>query len=196
MHIAVDLDEVLAETLDSIIIFHNKRYGTFHRKEQFLRYAFWTVWGGTRKQAIQKVHDFFCTPEADSIQPVEGARQTLTALRKAGCRFSVVTARPDAFLSVTERWVERHFPDLFSGIYFTNHFGQTGSVKRKVDVCEELGARVLVEDDLRHVSDCLATDIRVLLFDRPWNQKDVPLGVDRIRSWDEVTVEVQRMLRM
>lgn len=51
MRIGIDLDDVLAEFLEALIAYHNERYGTTLRTEDFMVYRFWEVWGGTRDEA-------------------------------------------------------------------------------------------------------------------------------------------------
>lgn len=58
MNVGVDLDEVLADFLPSLMDYHNENYGTDFKKEDFHSYQFWHVWGGTREEAIQKYMAF------------------------------------------------------------------------------------------------------------------------------------------
>lgn len=61
MLIRIDLDDVLADFINSLIRFHNQTYGTDLTKDQFHSYNFWEVWGGNREEAIQKVYKFHTT---------------------------------------------------------------------------------------------------------------------------------------
>ncbi len=79
MKIAVDLDEILAEFLASVIAFHNDTYKTKLSKSDFHSYKYWEVWGGNRDEAIQKVYDFHQTPYFQNIKPVAGAIEAIMA---------------------------------------------------------------------------------------------------------------------
>jgi len=92
MLIAIDLDEVLAEFIDSFIEFHNAVYGTNLTRNNFFSYKFWEAWGGTRKEAINKVYEFHKTPYFKNIKPVEGAIEGVKKIGKKN-KLIVITSR-------------------------------------------------------------------------------------------------------
>jgi hypothetical protein len=56
MKIGFDYDDVLVEYIPAVIKFHNNTYKTALKIDDFHSYKFWEVWGGTRQQAIEKIH--------------------------------------------------------------------------------------------------------------------------------------------
>jgi uncharacterized HAD superfamily protein len=56
----------------------------------------------------------------------------------------------------------------------------------KSAMCKELGIQVMIDDHMSVAKDCAEAGIRVLLFDQPWNQGELPMGAERVHSWDEI----------
>ena len=83
MLIAIDLDEVLADTLTSLIKYHNNEYDTSFRRADFFSYSWWEVWGGTREESIEKFMQFSRTELFTSIQPILHAISAIRELSKS-----------------------------------------------------------------------------------------------------------------
>lgn len=80
---------------------------------------------------------------------------------------------------------------MFRQVAFGNHWGLEGKKIRKVDLCRELGASVLIDDSLIYAREVASVGIKALLFDLEgtymWNKSDaLPLGVTRVFGWDDV----------
>ena len=186
MKIGIDLDEILADFLSAIIKYHNLTYGTKLERGQFSSYGFWKTWGGTKEEAIQKVCDFYKTPFFKNIQPVSGAKKAISTLRQNNDLF-IVTSRHDDVIDQTMKWVEGHFPNTFTDIYFANNYFQGGASKTKVQICDEIGANILIEDSMEYALECVNSKRKVFLLDYPWNQcPELPQGISRFSSWDEI----------
>lgn len=194
MKIALDLDEVIADTLCTIIQFHNDTYGTRLTREQFTSYRFWEIWGGTREEAVDKVHAFHRTSYAHSVRPVAGAQDAVCALGKENDLY-IVTSRANEFVGKTEQWLATHFPGAFAEVHFANHYSKNDRTeKSKADICEKLGVQMLVEDSVDFAIECAREGRDVFLLDRPWNQTDrLPSGVYRVSSWEEI-MEIAKVL--
>lgn len=186
MRIGVDVDEIIADTLNALIRFHNEAYGTNLKKSDFFSYECHEVWGGTNEEAIAKWFEFFETEYFVAIEPLAGALPGLMALKEHGHELFAITARQHFIADRTKNWINTHFPDIFSGISFGNRCGIEGVRKTKSAMCAELGITVLIEDDLHHAMDCSQHGIEVLLFDYPWNQRELPAHTYRVFSWDDV----------
>lgn len=186
MKIGIDLDEVISETLVEIIRFHNETYGTSLALEQFKSYRFWETWGGTREEAVDKVHAFFQSPYACRALPVVGAQSAVQALGKDH-ELHIITARPEELAMLTHYWIKEHFNGAFAEIHFANHFSKKGGIPRtKAEICDALGVHVLIEDSEDHAVECVRKGREVFLIDRPWNRSDMPSSIYRVSSWDEI----------
>jgi len=184
--IVSDLDEVLARFMDSFIKFHNAKYGTTLKEEDFKTYNFEDTIGIDRDEAIRRNYEFFGTTYAESIEPVPGSREGIDALLSSGERLAVVTSRQDEFSDITTRWLFRNFPRKFVDVRLTNRSSMNGTEERsKADVCAELGAKFVIEDQVRYALECSSRDRRIILLDKPWNQGAVPGNIARVSSWQE-----------
>ncbi len=193
MNIGIDLDEVLADFLPALIAFHNATYQTSLVRENFSSYRFWEVWGDTREEAIEKVYEFYQTPYFQQITPVNESKRELEKVKLARPKnsFYVITSRQEDISEATKNWIGHHFQNIFSGIFFTNHYSRSGKVKTKKEFCETLEIDLLVEDSLDYALECFTPSRKILLLDCPWNQKDfLPAGIQRVYSWKETAEEI------
>ena len=193
MRIGIDLDEVIANTLTAVINFHNEKYGTDFKENNFSSYRFWETWGGTRDEAIRKVHEFYVTDHFANVRPVAGSIDAVDKLKENGHELFIITGRQENIIKETEKWIKKHFPEVFSGVHFANTYGLTGSKMKKGTICEQLGIEIMVEDDIIYASELAESGIKVFLFDRPWN-KDHAVGdnIERVSSWEDVVNKISR----
>ncbi len=99
------------------------------------------------------------------VQPHQGARETLAELRRH-YRLVVVTGRQISWKPATLRWLDMYFPGVFSAVAFTTD--TEDEPKTKGQLCTELGAGWLIEDNVEHAESALAEGIRVILFGGVW----------------------------
>lgn len=192
MLIGVDLDDVLADYIPALCEFHNATYGTSLARENFHSYSFWEVWGGTKEEARKKAIEFRNSSYFDNIQPVAGSIEGVDVLKKSH-NLVIITSR--STIDKTNEWLNKHFPNKFSGVYFShNHYTGKGT-REKSDICLDLGVNAMIEDNLEYSLDCALKSIKVLLFNSPWNNQiyKVPLlkrfllaKIKRIGSWKEI----------
>lgn len=186
MIIAIDVDEVLATLLNPVIDYHNDMYNTSLTREKFQSYNWWETWGGTKEEAIAKFYDFWETDYPNRIRPIEGSIEGVKAIKKKH-ELIVITSRQLDFEEQTKKWIQQYFPDTFTQVHFTNALPRSGETRRKVEICLETGAEVLIEDNLSQASECAKAGVRVFLFDCPWNQSEsLPQNITRVKSWDEI----------
>ena len=184
--IVTDLDDCLARHIKALTEFHNHKYKTVLKEEDFRTYFLSETVGIDRDEALRRVCEFFATQYAENTEPVIGSREGVDALLTSGYKVAVVTSRQDEFADHTMRWLFRHFPKKFVDVRLTNGNSMHGTGERsKADVCEGLGARFVIEDQVRYALECLSRDRRVILLDKPWNQGAVPGNVARVSSWQE-----------
>ncbi|KAG7450155.1 uncharacterized protein BT62DRAFT_927464 [Guyanagaster necrorhizus] len=181
--IAVDLDDVLAQTNHVVAEWHNQVYGTRMDLSHFYYYYYWkNPFWGTPKQTFDKVKAFYQTPRIFQADPVPGAREGTLSLKDMGFKLIIVTARAPDTADESWMWVNKHFPGVFDSIICTGQFKdvhKTGhevvTKLSKAQVCADLNARILIDDSSENALQC-ATAIpiatRVLLFgDYEWNKR-------------------------
>ncbi|KIJ68699.1 hypothetical protein HYDPIDRAFT_82261 [Hydnomerulius pinastri MD-312] len=191
--IAVDLDDVLSQTNDEVIKWHNDTYeGSKMSLENFYYYYYWkNPYWGPPAETHDKVRRFYETNWITNAQPIDGALKGIRALQAMGYRLIIVTARGETTRPVSEAWVNKHFPECFEKILCTGQFANaqqkpgephTQSLKlSKAQVCIKEGAKLLIDDSMENALACAnyagsadgaGDSPRVLLFgDYQWNKR-------------------------
>lgn len=187
MNIGIDLDDVLVDFWTEMLVFYNKRYGTAFCKEQFFSYEAWRVFGGTRKECIERIEDFYTSPSFKTIPALLLARETVATISQQHVCV-VITGRPEYTASATHELIEMHFPGIFAGVHFTNAYALGIMPRLKKDICAALRIEVLLEDHWDHALPCAEAGIRVVLFDQPWNRgvERRHQNITRVYSWNEI----------
>lgn len=170
--IAVDLDEVLAETARALLKKHNyKIKNTKLTWEDISSYNLWEI----KKLNITKRFWFIIYLKFliwaglwDKIYPVAGAKTKLKEFKKKWYKFHVVTARHFLLRFATGIWLLKNYRDIFDSVEFANFFTRFST--KKSEICKKLWATIIIEDNLENAIDCANAWIKVYLLDKPWNQ--------------------------
>lgn len=112
--IAVDLDQTLAHTMESLVEWHNAIYGTCYKVTDFNTYDYWKVWGGTQEESCVKIREFYESSYFDEIKPIRDfALEALKMLKRRHFTLVIVTSRQQFVAEKTKRFVDRHYPGNF-----------------------------------------------------------------------------------
>jgi len=190
MRIGVDIDDVLADFMFPLVNYHNEKYGTTFVRDDFTSFNLWETWGGTPEEAIDKVFQFYDSPDFHQIGIVAGASEALEVLKK-NHELSIITARPEILRAQTIDWIERHFPNTFSEIHIANKFSKTGPQLTKREICERNSIHLLIDDSIENAFQCANAERKILLLVRPWNQSEkLPASIIRVFSWEEIVQHI------
>ncbi len=187
MIIGIDVDDVLADFMNSMIKYHNDRYNTDYSREDFKTYNLWETIGGNEEDTVKKIYDFYHTSHFDNIPPTEGSQDAVKELNKNNV-LRVITSRPYDLHDQTLKWLDRYFLGKFEEAHFTNEWaGGIGKPTRKRDMCKEHGIDILIEDSLAYANECASDRTRVYLMNRPWNQSEnLSKKITRVYSWKDI----------
>lgn len=180
--IALDLDEVLGDSLTAFLHFHNQNFGTTFTREDFHTYSFETILGVPTPEVVTRILQCY-NLERVRVEPMPGARETLEELKEEH-EFIVVTARMDELAEGTCAWLEDEYPGIFQGVYFSHNWHLQCSRTRKHEFCQLHGASILVDDSPEHLIPCAEHGITGILFEQPWNRNVVINDVERVSSWE------------
>lgn len=101
-----------------------------------------------------------------------GAFEALCEMQK-WCDLHVVTSRQHVIRDITIKWLSEHYPGIFTSVHFGNHFAREGQQKRKSELCKEIEAEVLIDDNPDYALDCASAGMHVLLYNwgksYPWS---------------------------
>ncbi|KAG8686053.1 hypothetical protein FRC09_014377, partial [Ceratobasidium sp. 395] len=163
--IAVDMDDVLCRTNETVATWHNVNYNTNMSISDFHYYHYWKNPGwGTPTETLHKVRLFSGSDEFAKIPPVDGALEGIKALKALGYRLEIVTARSTRHQPMTEDWLSRWLPGLIDKVHYTGEFEHNPNVAippppttdsianikkiTKADILVAIGARALIDDSL------------------------------------------------
>lgn len=194
MIIGVDVDEVLADFMKSFINFHNQKYKTSYKREDFYNYYFWEIMEIPLSEAVKRVYEFYNHETFGHVEPVFGSVKAIEILSKEH-DLIVVTSRPSKIKERTLNWLEKHFPGKFKKVVFGNHYAWEREKKKKSDICLEADVKLLIEDHLPCAKECAEKGIKVILISCPWNQtsEDLHESIVRVKDWSEVLEIIKKL---
>ncbi|KAI8837057.1 hypothetical protein BC829DRAFT_421595 [Chytridium lagenaria] len=191
--LAVDLDEVLCGTsLCSRGTFIMNDLKTNLEVRDFVSYNYDQVWGGTPLEAIEKIRQFYDSDHfSERMQPVPGA---IEALQKLQPHYDliIVTSRQEVVHEETHRFVNTYFNGVFKEIHFANHHltpeeAANMRMRKKSEVCKEIGADILIDDALSHALDCLLFDHEgAYMWNKLPEDTELPSNVVRVHDWSDI----------
>lgn len=192
--IAVDCDEVLSETLDAAFAFHNYQFKDKKISKQMMTNFYFhkmPEFEGTEEyETLEFFLPVLASEEMRDIKPVPGALEKLTQRKNEWRILKVVTWRSSKRKEATTQRIETHFPDIFSEIHFAEHL--TDQAKHKSEICQEIWATVIIEDNLDYCMDTANADIHSILLDKPRNQDYSEIlheGIEKVKNWEDIKLQ-------
>ncbi len=187
--IAIDVDEVLAETIRSMLEKYNYTWKWKKvERENLTSYNLREIpelWM-TKNFALWMFVKFqMWSWLSKKIKPVKWAVEKILKLKEKWYKLFAVTARLSWMRFSTKLWLKRHFPNCFEWVVFANFF--TNRARKKSEICKDIWASIIIEDNLETCKDCAENWIRCFLLDKPWNQcEKLQDGIMRVFSWNEI----------
>lgn len=190
--IAVDIDDVLFPANKSMMHFVNKHFGTkLTWKDYQIHAPYWgyweAVWNVSKEEAQRRYNAFVNSEVMLSATALNGAISVIEHLEKK-YDLIVVTARGDEHIDATHTWLTKHFPETFKRVEFIGVWSKDEKVT-KAQICNEVGAKYLIDDNVEHCVLAAEVGVQALLFGYyGWNyhEGDLPDGVKRVKTWQDV----------
>jgi 5'(3')-deoxyribonucleotidase len=189
--IAIDIDDVLANSTDALRLFVNLRRGVDLTEEHYkIEAQYWryyeSVWQQHGIDPADLMNDFHAGMNVDQsdIRPINGAAE---GVKKLSYKYNLVpmTSRPEVMKSETINWLDIHFEPVFTEEPVFIGFGPDAK-RTKGEVCAEIGASRLIDDNVEHCKTALAKGVGAILFGNyGWHQQ-MPKELIRCRNWQEV----------
>ena len=113
-----------------------------------------------------------------------------------------MTARQYELKDVTANWLKKHFSLDQDRLHIANHYSNNAFAKRsKSQICKEIGAHLLIDDNLDYAIDVATSGVPVLLFDWEgqynWNKpscdQQLPPNVHRVTSWTGIVQKTREI---
>lgn len=185
--IAVDVGEVLFPLSPTFLEYHNNQHQTAFTLDEMTSYYLEELTGETSEQMLEKIHAYLDTHYFRSGRPISGAIEVISRLAES-FNLVIITARDIHYRGRTETWLKEHFGDLFSQLHYTHTLDEPNKEIEKYVLCQRVGAKVLIDDNLHHLSKAAEHGIAGILFGNyGWNQYDVlPDNITRCQDWQSV----------
>ncbi len=188
--IAVDVDDVLAANAQGFIEFSNRQWGGDLTVEDFQE-DFSQMWGVSNEEVTKRMNEYAELGIAadyayfkDSVSTVERLSQKYDLI--------VVTSRRSLLKDLTKTWLDKHFGGVFKEVRHSGFFDNLEDRsyhETKAEICKEIGADYLIDDQPKHCFAVAEAGIQALLFgDYIWNKKikELPPRVTRVANWQKV----------
>ena len=190
---AIDIDDVLADSTENLRLRVNQRLNvnieTQHYKVPGPYWSYYEhIWEKHNVAHLVNHTELEADMETDQshIVPVAGAQKALKVLAKKYDIF-LITARNPAWAHATELWMQQHFNGVFESLHMVGSKKHQGeSARTKGEVCKELGASWLVDDNPEHCLSAIEYGAQAVLFgDYGWHF-DAPEHLTKCKDWPAV----------
>lgn len=187
MKIAVDFDEVLFPLVLRMMERHETLYGVKLDYDDFRNYRFNEALKVGEDEASNYYLDFALSEFSIKTLPLAHAFDVLLKRKTAGDRLFIASSSQVEVVESKQMRLDQHFPGIFEVFHAANHYSMLGGpVRSKRDICLEIEADVMIDDNPRHLLECVgAVKYPILLGDFPWNKGEFPTLI-RARDWREV----------
>lgn len=193
MKIATGLDEPLSCTNYGLTKFSNPRYGLSVIPEQIFSHDLSEVWHCSLAETTRRWREFENDPSFKNLQPYAGSIEAIDYLKRMGNELFVITGREIFLKEITNEWIEKYYPNKFSGVFFARHPYVKTEGKTKAQICSELKVDLYIDDDDSSAKSCAVVVENVLLYDHLWNQNALlPRNIHRVYSWQEIVDFVRK----
>ncbi|MHB8126456.1 MAG: 5' nucleotidase, NT5C type [Desulfitobacteriaceae bacterium] len=182
MRIGVDIDGVIADSYSVWLHELNRHYGkNIPVLEDYdIHLVFDVPWDDMNDFFKQNTEQLFSMP-----QPMQGAKEGLETLLDDGHEVIYITARVPEEKEVTLRWLQK-YQIPYEHILFVGD-------NSKVDIIKQWEMHVFVEDYLVNAKSIAQSGVPALLLNASYNQGQLPAGITRCHSWQEILQEISRL---
>ena len=195
--IYVDLDDVLAQTIPSLVALLERHFGRRVEIEDVVHFDLGRSFGLDPDELVEFMRLVHEPQVLAALEPKPGAVPTLTSWIERGYAVAVMTGRPPSAASASRRWLREHrIPHTsFACIDKYAREDWAGPADRALpfDALADLSFALAVEDSLEVAALLVERcGVPVALMDRPWNRDLSGLGpatrasIVRCRGWAEL----------
>lgn len=189
--IAIDIDDVISGTIEAARLWANQRTNLdlqahhYYVDEDYWAYynRIWATHGvGDMLQFETFLEELI--EDQTHVPLMAGAAFAITQLREQ-YDIMLITARDPSLEASTKAWLQTHF-DFELPLYMSsNPIVKSGS-KSKGELCVQLGASVLIDDNVENCQSAIDYGVEAILFgDYGWNTR-APEKAIRCADWPAV----------
>ena len=169
MKIGIDIDGVVAEYLQGFCDFYNHHYKDNLKLDDFRKFSISHTLGVDNNESMRLRDEFHNTCFFNNLCLVSGCRDVINKLREDH-DIVFISSREDSLMIKTRDFFQRFFPDNKFKIIFSGDIFDNKEKRKKHEICNEMGIKVLIEDDIDICYKYL-DNIKIILLKRPWNKE-------------------------
>lgn len=188
--IAIDIDDVVADTTEALRITANELLPSNLQlsKERYkVKGEYWgyyeSVWRANKVDELvsfERLHDDMAVSQ-DHVNVIVGAEAALKQLSEKYLLVAV-TSRRVQWVNSTHEWLEKQFPGYFRDVVFVHHDNSDG--RTKGDVCRDIGATWLIDDNPEHCLTAEKAGTQPILFgEYGWTEPGLSKGFVYCKDW-------------
>lgn len=190
--IAVDLDEVLSETINQVLEVNNYEVnGMKIVKEDVSSYYLHEIerLNLSIEDSVGLFDKLWNSDKKWEVKPIEWALEKLNELKSEWYKFMIITARRDFLKEYTEERVKKNYPWIFDEIVFTNHYSENAVPKS--EICKQKWVEIMIEDNLDYAIDMANIGVQIYLIDKPRNKQynpEIHKWIMKVYGWNEINI--------
>lgn len=195
----VDIDDVLSETVHSLVKYFNEVHWFDINYENFQNYRvyeqeYFKNKNISKMQMHDMWNDFFDSEYWYNLKKVNWSLESIQELKKRWYDMHLITARWQELEENTLNWIKKEFQGIeFQGIHFV--WSYSWKWMKKSEICNKYWIKIMVDDNHENCIDLHEYWVETYLITRPWNkdyneQEHHPY-VKRVNTWSEIIKQIQ-----
>lgn len=178
LHLAIDLDNTLVDTLTTCLGCFNRLTGQRFTRDDCTMYTFFELYGWKLEEYLE-VYARHGNEIHGEARPYPGAVEILRELARHH-RLTVVTARPMTYATLSIDWLKRHGVP-YDAISFNPD---------KLATCRAMNIDLLIDDTPHYAEAFSRQGHEMMLMDHPYNRYIDHPGIYRVSDWSGIRAEL------
>ena len=193
--IAVDIDDVLADSTDALRILVNESTSVQLEQHHYrVPGEYWSyydrIWAehGIADEVELSELERGMVEDQSHIRPIYGAQEAIKSL-SMDYDIAFLSSRSDELEVATIAWLMDHFEFGVSHeeLYLIGNHKTTANPVSKGEKCREIGARWLIDDNPQHCLSAIEHGTDAILFGSYGWHIEVPDHLVKLTSWSGIT---------
>ena len=188
VRIAVDLDDVLTDSVQRLINYSNREWG--HNLTPADYSEDWVqMWNVDESEATRRSKQWHETVDYHAGNPDPDSIRVLRRLAEHH-QLAIVTSRRLWVKDQTVEWVEKYYPGIFESVNFAGMWEDPtidSVAATKAEAVAAVGADYLIDDQPKHCFGVVEAGNRAIMFgDYHWNRDHSHDEIVRCSDWRAV----------
>lgn len=166
--IGIDIDSVIADSIELFIPFLNKRFNKKLTLKDIVHYEFEKCYNVSQEEILEVFKSLTKNNSWADIKPLDYAKEFLEGLSQMA-NIVIVTSRPEKYMrELTVDWLKKYNFKYDALLFMDDSDGDKYVTGKKNNFIFD----VFIEDCLEFALKIADYNIPVLIYDYPWNQSD------------------------